>query len=416
MIRVLLPLTTLLLGAAAYVLSNGLFGTLTALRMTIAGFSESLIGIVVGCHFAGFLVASLTAQRIIAKVGPIRAFVTFAACLAASTLVFPLVVEPGPWMALRVVVGYCTCGAFMVIESWLAGGTPRESRGVVFATYMIVNKGMFGVGQLLLLIADPAGDRLFMLSAMLYALCLVPLALTRRTDPAHLGTGRLPLRDLWRLSPISVTGAATAGVVNSSLLGLMPVYGVQIGLTVAEISYVMTALLGGSLFLQLPIGRLSDRFDRRAVLLGVTLVTMITSAAVTLFAGAGLGGLIALSLIVGGLTSTVYPLALSHANDVTPVEQTVALVAGLTLAFSIGSISGPPIIAVLMERVRPEALFHAVALMNLLLAVFTGFRMTQRARPPEAQTAPFVPQPQTQQATPAVAALDPRSGGEEPRR
>ncbi|MGE4220611.1 MAG: MFS transporter, partial [Alphaproteobacteria bacterium] len=333
------------------------------------------------------------------------------ACLAASTLAFPIVVEPAPWMALRAIVGYCTCAAFMVIESWLAGGTPKESRGVVFATYMIVNKGMFGVGQLLLLVADPAGDRLFMLSAMLYALCLVPLALTRRADPAHLGTGRLPLMELWRLSPISVTGAATAGVVNSSLLGLMPVYGVQIGLTVAEISYVMTALLGGSLFLQLPIGRLSDRFDRRAVLLGVTLVTMATSAAVSLFVGAGMAGLIALSLIVGGLTSTVYPIALSHANDVTPVEQTVALVAGLTLAFSIGSISGPPVIAALMERVHPEALFHAVAVANLLLAAFTGFRMTRRARPPEAQTAPFVPQPQTQQATPAVAALDSRSQG-----
>lgn len=414
MIRVLLPLATLLLGAAAYVLSNGLFGTLTALRMSIEGFSESLIGLVVGFHFAGFLVASLTAQRIIAKVGPIRAFVTFAALLAASTLVFPVVVEPLPWMALRVIVGYCTCAAFMVIESWLAGATPRESRGTVFAAYMVVNKGMFGVGQLLLLVADPAGDRLFMLSAMLYALCLIPLALTRRADPAHLGTGRLPLMDLWRLSPISVTAAATAGVVNSSLVGLMPVYGVQIGLTVAEISYVMTALLGGSLFLQIPIGRLSDRFDRRAVLLGVTLVTLATSAAVTLFAQAGMAGLIALSLIVGGLTSTVYPLALSHANDVTPVEQTVALVAGLTLAFSVGSISGPPVIAILMERVQPDALFYVVALANLLLALFTGFRITRRARPPEAQTAPFVPQPQTQQATPAVAALDPRTGQPDP--
>ena len=408
MIRVFGSLGALLLGMSVMLIGNGLFGTLTALRMTIEGFSPATIGLVVACHSIGFAAACLTCGRIIRRVGHIRVFAAFAAILAFCCLCFPVVVDPFAWMPLRLLFGYSAAACFMVGESWLAGETPRESKGTVFAVYMIINKGSFGIGQLLLMLADPSGDRLFMLTAALYVICLIPIALTRAKGPDAIGSERLGLAALYRLSPVGVAGALTAGFTNASIIGLAPVFATERGLDVRQVSFFMVAFLVGNLVMQVPIGRTSDRFDRRTVLLGVAILTAISCAIMALAPEPDFYGLLALSALVGGFSATIYPIAMTHTTDLAKPEQIVSMHAGLLFSFAIGASSGPVLASMAMQWIDEGGLYAFAAVVNVLLAAFILYRKTIRATAPDEQLTDFVGMPQTIQSTQVVAEMDPR--------
>ena len=402
------PLSAILLGMGILLLGNGLFGTLTSLRMTLEGFSSVTIGIVIACHSIGFAAACLTSRRIIDAAGHIRTFAAFAALLAACCLAFPVIPDPLTWIVLRLVFGYASAAVFMVGESWLAGAVSRDARGRVFAIYMVVNKAAFGLGQLLLMVADPAGDRLFMLAATLYALCLIPLALARTEGPRHLGRSRLGIRALYRLSPVGVAGAVAAGATNASLIGLGPIFASGQGLSISQVSGFMATFLAGSLALQIPIGRISDRFDRRSVLLGVVLCTAGAAGAMAATAPSAYFILLGFSALIGGLSATIYPLAMTHATDFAHSEQTVAVHAGLLLSFAAGASTGPILASLAMGYLGPGGLFAFAGVVNGVLAAFTVYRMTRRAPVPEEMQQDFVAMPQTSQTTQIVGSLDPR--------
>ncbi len=412
MVKVVGALGAVLFGMGFLLLGNGLFGTLTALRMTHENFSAAAIGIVIAAHSIGFAAACLTSTRLIEAVGHIRVFAGFAAVLSVCCLCFPVAVEPIAWIILRLIFGYATAAVFMVGESWLAGAAPADGKGKIFAVYMIVNKGGFGAGQLLIMLGEPSSDRMFMLAAALYAICLIPIALARIKAPEGIGSEPLSLRSLYRLSPVGVVGAVGAGATNSSLLGLGPVFADGLGMTLTQVSFFMAIFLAGSLVLQIPIGRLSDRFDRRTVLFSVTLVTAaacVGMAFTTTSEHMTLATLLMLSALVGGLSATIYPIAMTHANDHAKPEQTVALHAGLLLFFAIGASIGPIAASLTMEAIGPGGLFAFGACVYVILAIFTVFRMTRRAPLPDDQQTDFVAMPQTSMTSPNVAGLDPRN-------
>lgn len=412
MLRVVGSLGALLLGMSVMLLGNGLFGTLTALRMTIENFSPATIGVVVACHSIGFAAACLTCGRVIRRVGHIRVFAAFAATLAFCCLCFPIAVDPAAWIPLRLVFGYAGAACFMVGESWLAGAAPRDMKGKVFAVYMVINKASFGIGQLFLILGDPAGDRLFMLAAALYALCLVPIALTRAKGPDALGHERLSFAALYRLSPVGVAGAITAGFTNASLVGLGPVFATNQGLNVTQVSLFMVAFLAGNLVLQVPIGRTSDRFDRRTVLFVVAVLTAGSCIVTAMAPSPGFAELLALSALVGGFSAVVYPIAMTHATDLSRPQQTVSLHAGMLLAFSMGASTGPILASLAMQWMGGRGLFAFAAVINVLLAIFILYRKFQRASAPDEQQTDFIAMPQTTQTTQAMAGLDPRTGGD----
>ncbi len=409
MFRAVFPLSALLLGMSAMLVGNGLFSTLTAVRMTVEDFAPAMIGAVVACHSIGFALACFTCDRIIQAVGQIRVFAGFAATLAVCSLCFPIVVDPIAWMGLRLLFGFSAAAVFMVGESWLAGTAPTDMKGKLFAIYMVINKASFGAGQLLLIAGDPAGDRLFMLTAALYAICLIPIALTRIKVPEGLVGERLNFRALYRLSPVGVAGAICAGFTNSALIGLGPVFAARLGFPVPQISILMTGFLLGSLLLQLPLGRCSDRFDRRTVLICVALLTAAACLSMSYGAKSGFVGLLGLFALVGGLSATIYPIAMTHANDLARPEQTVSLHATLLLAFAAGASAGPIFASLAMEKLGPSGLFTTAAAVNFILSIFVLYRMTRRAPVPDDKQGDFVAMPQTSQTTQAVSALDPRN-------
>jgi len=401
----LAPIAALLAGTFIFLLGNGLLGTLLSLRLNLAGQPTEVAGVVGSAYFVGLIAGCLRATTVIGAVGHIRAFAVFAATSASIALAFALSADPLIWVSLRFLSGFAIAGLFMVIESWLNVTTDNTWRGRILSIYMVTIYSALGVGQFLLLSYDLKGFQPFSLVAMLFALSLVPVSLSRVPAPEILYPSILPFRQLYRLSPLGVIGCFGSGLMLAAFYPLAPIFAQNLGLPVGRIALLMSAAIIGGLVLQWPIGRLSDIVDRRLVL------------TVAVFAVAAAGGAImllsmyprspVLFYVAGAvfcLGFVVYPLSVGHANDHITSQNRVAISGGLLLAYSIGAAMGPVLAAFAMRQAGDYALFGYIGAVAFVIGLFAIWRMTRRAPIPVAQQGAFQAVPRT---SPVALELDP---------
>jgi MFS family permease len=405
MLQALASVASLLLGVALLLMGIGLLGTLIAVRMTLEGFSAEALGLVASLYYVGLMAGSLWAARVVARAGHIRAFAAFSAVMAASVLVMALTVNVALWGGLRAVIGFCTAGLFLIAESWLNERASNETRGQIFAIYMITNYFALGLGQPLLGVAPVEGPELFVVVAILVVLGLVPVALTRASSPAPVTVTRLNFRRLFSISPLGVVGCFAAGMIGAAFYGLAPRFAHDSGFDVSLIAAFMTVTILGGLALQWPVGRLSDRFDRRLVMIAVSFATALASLAILLAPMASAWTLTLWALVYGGLSFTLYPLSVAHANDHVGPAELVPVSAGLLLAYALGSSLGPITASSLIGVFGPPGLFIHAALISALLGCFAVYRATRRAAVPAEDQVPFLP---LTRMSPMAAELDPR--------
>ncbi|MBM3507627.1 MAG: MFS transporter [Alphaproteobacteria bacterium] len=398
-------LSPLFLGVALLTLGNGLFGILLGLRMTADGYSATDTGIVLGAYFAGFIPAMLTAPAIIARVGHIRGFAAFAALAAAAVLLLPIVPAFWVWVGLRVVIGYCLAALFMTVESWLNVRAENHVRGRILGLYQAVILVAVSVAQLLVGYGDPRSFTLFSVVAIFYCLSLVPIALTRAAAPAIHAPSRLGLGTLMRMSPLAVAMTFGAGLINSAYSNMGAVFAVGIGMSAVDAGRFMAIGVLSGLAMQWPFGWLSDRFDRRHVIAGMTFSVAAASIALMLASIFAPALVFALVAAFGGMSFALYAQGVAHANDYAAREDLVAVSAGLLLAHGVGAILAPPLAGIVMDAWGPAALWAYTGVMAAGLGGFCLYRMRQREPKPVTEQAPFAPVPVT---TPLAAQLDPR--------
>ncbi len=408
MINALRTVFSLLLGAGLMALGIGLLGLLLPIRMALEDVGPQVAGYVMSAYYAGFVGGSFMAQRIIGRVGHIRAFAAFAATLTAAIMVHALVFDVPLWGLMRAAVGFCMAGLYAVIESWLNVRSPNELRGRVLSMYTLTIYISSGIGQLAINLDDTAGLELFCLGALLTSLSLVPVVMTRVAGPELGNIKTMSLAGLYHASPLGTAVTAGAGLLSGSLYALGAVYGTQIGLSVFENSIFMGAPIIGGFLLQWPIGRLSDKFDRRTVLFGVLLATVAAAVLMGAFSFAQ-GSFVLLAtanLLLGGFLATIYPTAVAHAFDYIDRSRMVAANSGMLLVWAVGATAGPLVASSVMGPVGPSGLFVFIAVVATFLAIYTRWRMSRRAAKPAEEQSKFVPVPSTS----AIAgALDPRS-------
>ncbi|WP_439814809.1 MFS transporter [Zavarzinia sp. CC-PAN008] len=400
-----LAVGSILLGIGLVSVGTGLLSTFLSVRLDMDQVGDGAIALILTGYPLGFLLGCLRGRVIIQSVGHIRAFAAFGGFMCAATLAFVIWDSPWFWFALRIGNGLCAAGLFTIAESWLQARTPAASRGLVIGCYMISDKLAYSAGQMLMTSADPHGPVLFALAAMAYALCLVPVSLTRAESPSIAGSVRLNFLQLYRISPVGIVGTFVAGVINTAVLSLSPIMLGNRGLDTAQIATVMTALTLGGLVLQWPIGWLSDHFDRRRVLLGITIATALVALLVAAIPTGNVVVLAVLAVAYGGIAFAIYPVAIAHAIDFAENRQVVEVSSGLLLSWAAGSVAGPAIASFAMERVGTAGLYGYAALTTALFAAFIIWRMTRRAPLPNDLQGRFVPMPQT---TPTSGALNPR--------
>ncbi|HVM82578.1 MAG TPA: MFS transporter [Candidatus Binatia bacterium] len=408
MIQTLTSVFPLLLGTLILVLGNSLLGILLPVRMGIERVPEFQSGLVMSAFYLGFVIGSARIQMLIRRAGHIRAFAALAAIFTAAVMIYALVFDVWVWGLLRIVSGFCMAGLYAIIESWLNVKSSNENRGQVLSIYVVtVYTASFG-GQFLVNIGSVQGTELFSVVGLALVLSLVPVVLTRVAGPEIDKIKAMSLMALYRASPLGVVVTCGAGLISGAFYALGAIYANELGLSVFHVSLFMGAPIFGGLALQYPIGRLSDRYDRRTVLLGVVAGTLISSVALMLIAmkSGPFPGTLAAVFVFGGCLAAIYPIAVSQVYDYIERAAMVAASGGLLLIWSIGAMTGPLIASAAMGWFGPKAFFIYLASISLILVAFTRYRMVRRvARPAEQQTG-FV----AMQTTSAIAgALDPRT-------
>lgn len=383
----------LLLGLAFLMLGNGLQGTLIGVRASLEGFSTQTTGFVMTAYYVGFLIGSLLGPKLVKNVGHIRVFAALASILSAAMLLHSVFVEPATWIAIRVVNGFAVAGLYIVVESWLNDTATNRTRGQLLSVYMLIVLGGMAAGQFLLNLANPSGFELFILISVLVSVSLVPISLSITRAPKFEAPAHVSARTIYRTSPLGVVGVLLVGVAQGTLLSMGAVYANAIGMGVADVSVFMATALAGGMFLQWPVGHLSDHFDRRII---ITIVTAL--AAVAAATGAIAGGQSTIILLVavflfGGLSFPLYSLCIAHTNDHLQPEQMVAASGTLILAASIGSVIGPTLTATLMSASGPAGFFWCLAAAHTAIGVFALYRMTRRPSLPIDEQSAYQPMP-----------------------
>ena len=383
------PLIPLFIAAGILLAGNGVQGTAIAIRGAQEGFSTSLIGLIGTAYFVGFLLGCLYIPRLLNAVGHIRAFAALAAITASGTLLLVIIVDPIAWLIIRFVVGFCFSGLFTTIESWINSGVKNETRGRVLAVYRIVDIFAVTGAQFMLPALGAGGFVLFAVMCVMITLSLVPVSLADRSNPKPPAEFRFELKGIWALSPLACIGCVAIGATNGAFRLIGPLYAEGIGLSITDVAVFMSVGIVGGAVLQYPLGHLSDRFDRRTVLLATTIGAVLAG----LFLAFGAGTSATLNylgiFLFGAFALPLYSLSAAHANDHAKAGQHVMVAAGLMFFFSLGASIGPYLSSAAVEAFGPEALFTYTSAVHAALIVATIWRMRARRPVPAEARGPF---------------------------
>lgn len=394
-----LRLAALLLGVGIMVLGNGLAGTLIGVRAGLEGMREESIGILMSAYFLGYVLGCTLTPRLVAGVGHIRTYAALASLASAIALTYAIVVAPLAWTLLRVAHGACYAGMTVVVESWLNGATRRRARGRVLALYNLVLLGAWAASQSLLTLADASGFVLFCVVSICLSLALVPITLTRAGVPSVTRAARRGLGRLYEISPTGVAAALAVGMASSAFFGMGPTFAQTVGMTDIEIALFMGLTIAGALALQWPLGWLSDLIDRRLVILGCTLLSLVgLSLAALGEPGEPLRPLLGIMFVVGGTLFPVYAIAVAHVNDQIEPNELVAAASGLVMVYGIGAAAGPFAASLVMARVGPSGLFLFQGAVLALFVAFALFRLSRRSGVAKSLKQVFVAAPRTTHA------------------
>ena len=406
----ILAIGAILFSTALYIVANGLIGVLIPVRARMEGFSNLSLGVIGSAYFAGFVVGCFAGPRLLTRVGHSRTFAVGAGISAATVLLQSMFVSEFLWIVLRGAFGLAAACIYMVIESWLNDRATNENRGRIFSTYLTVNFASLIVGQMMFGTSNPSSFALFSLAAVLYALCLIPMGLTQLPQPhaAHVPALR-PLR-LFGVSPVGVMGCIAVGFANSAVWTLAPVYAHAHGLNKGWIAVFMSVFTLGGALVQWPLGRWSDRIDRRIIIAGICTLACGAGLALATFGGAHRWTILPLICVLGMVALPLYGMSVAHANDRIARQSFVETSATLLLINSLSSVFGPTVAALIMGWAGTQALFYYTAAIHAAMASFAILRITMRHGLAGAHREPYEPQPQ--QATLATAEFDPRSAEE----
>ena len=381
----------LLLGMLLLMIGNGLQGSLLGVRGAAAGFSAGTMSIVMAGYFAGFLFASRTVPGMIRRVGHVRVFAALGSFVSAVLILFPAVQDPIAWTLGRLVLGFCFCGVYVTAESWLNNAADNETRGQTLSAYMIVQMGGIIISQGLLVVPDSTGFLLFIIPSVLVSISFAPILLSIQPTPAFESSKPMTLREVYGVSPLGMVGMFFLGGVFAAQFGMAAVYATEVGMTLTQTSIFIAAFYVGALVLQYPLGWVSDRVDRRWLIMLVAAAGAAAATFASLFGGISFGVLMAAAFVIGGCSNPLYSLLIAYTNDFLEADDMASASAGLLFVNGLGAIAGPLVIGWVMVTFGAPAFFLVIFALLAVVALYAAYRMTQRAAPLVEDTGAYAP-------------------------
>ncbi len=378
MVQVLASAWALLTGIFLLMIGNGLQGSLIGIRGAIENFSTVELSVITSAYFAGFLFGSRMTPELIRRVGHVRVFAALGSFVSAILILYPTITEPWAWILLRVFFGFCFSGVYVTAESWLNNASTNETRGQALSLYLMAQMSGIIVSQLLLNVADPAGYVLFVIPSVLVSLSFAPILLTATRTPSFDTTKPTSLKTLYTTSPLGVVGIFLVGTIFAAQFGMASVYGTEAGFSVAEISIFISAIFVGGLMFQYPIGWLSDRMDRRWLIVAAGLGGAVAGVVAALWSGSFTVVLVA-GFVMGGMSNPLYGLLLAYVNDYLDVDDMAGASGGLLFVNGVGAVLGPILTGWMLTTFGPKGFWIYLSIFMAAIALYALFRMTQRA-------------------------------------
>jgi MFS family permease len=392
--RMLVSFAALFLSVILLQLSSGAMAPLDALNGLAAGFSRAEVGFLGSAHFFGFFIGCWWAPRLMGDVGHARAFASFTAMGAIGIAAHVLVTDPAWWALFRVAAGICVAGCYTVIEAFLQAKVTNETRGRAMGIYRGVDIGGSLAAQFIIgTLADMPTYLAYNLLTIVCCAAILPMAATRVELPATPSATRLRPAMSWRMSPLATVGVVIAALSAASFRMVGPIYGQEVGLGADQIGYFLAAYVAGGAVAQYPVGWLADKFDRRWVLIWLSIAATAACAITVGAAQTGTGGIMAAATLFGFVTFPIYSVSAAHAHDFAGPDDRVELSAALMFFYAVGAIAAPWVTSTLIGVFGPPALFAVISVGHVGLVVFGLIRM--RARPARDRRTPYVYTPRT---------------------
>lgn len=373
----ILAALSILLSVAFLIMGNGLQLMLLPIRGGIEGFSSFQIGLLGSGYFFGFVLGCAFTPRMIMQVGHIRTFAALVAIASAAALGYPMVLDALVWVILRLITGFCLAGLYLVVESWLNDQATNETRGVLISTYVTVNFTVITIGQMMVTLFQPSSFVLFSIASVLMSLAAVPIVMTRSSQPPPITIVRFRPMRMFQLSPTGTVTIFLIGLATGSFWSLAPSYASTVSGSVSQAALFMSAAVLGGALAQLPFGRISDRTDRRKVLIGLAAWGAMVGVALVLTAGTPIYWLGLAAAFGAGLLPS-YAIAAAHVFDFADRSDYVEISAGLLLLNGMGSTIGPMLSSAGVELWGPQGLFVVNAIFQIAIIGFVALRLSQR--------------------------------------
>ena len=429
MIKIIKNSLALFTGFGIIVVSHGFQSNLLGIRSVIENFNFIATGIMMSAYFVGFFIGATVVPRLVTKVGHIRVFAAFASMASLSSLVHVVFVDPYVWIFARFLTGFSMIGIFIIVESWLNDRANNKTRGKVLSLYMLVTYVGMALGNLLLNVSNPRYYEPFILISLLFSIALIPILLTKRKPPKFRKNSAIKIKELFKISPFGTVSMFCTGFIFAPIFSLLSVYAVTMKLGIFETSLLLVGvMLAGALF-QWPIGSLSDKFDRRKIIIGSSLAAIIFSLSAIFVSGIGNSlpnlfiestvsfnyfsttmdktRLFIFIILLAGVTLPLFSLNLALVNDYIPKEKFVAAGSGLNIIFGLGAMAGPIMCSILMHFLGPNGFFVHLLIFLFAIIVFGFYRLSQREIENNPEST-FTPLPTT--ITPLGIELDPETG------
>lgn len=376
----LAPVSALLFSVSLLLMGNGLLGTLVPVRGNMESFSPIELGLLGTAYFLGFTFGCLQGPLLVRRSGHIRAYLAMTSLASAVALLHALYVDPVAWWVLRAITGYCFAILYIVIESWLNARSNNRTRGTVFSIYTAINLTVITAGQMMLGLADPESFSLFAFAAILVSLAALPIAFTGSASPEQPEFVRPRIAKLFRISPVGAAGCFAVGLANGAFWTLGPVFAQNGGFGLNEIAVFMSAVVLGGALAQWPLGSLSDRMDRRIVMVFAAVIAMVAALVLMAVPATDKMMMVVAGAVFGAGAFPLYALAVAHANDHADSSQSVEVSSGLLLIYGMGAAAGPLLASLWGELLNAPSLFFFTAAVHLVLIGYVVWRMSQRVR------------------------------------
>ncbi|MEH6521639.1 MFS transporter [Sulfitobacter sp.] len=373
--RMMISFAALFFSVVLLQLSSGGVGPLDVLSGTALGFTRQEIGMLGSAHFFGFFIGCWFAPRLLGSVGHSRAFAAFTAAGSIGLLAHMMVIDPYAWALMRVASGLCVAGCYTVVEAWLQAKVTNETRGRAMGTYRMVDMSGSLAAQGMIGILAPADYISYNILAILCCAALLPITLTKVAQPETPKSPRLRPGLAYGRSPLAVAGVIVAALSSASFRMVGPIYGQEMGLSAGQIAWFLAAFVIGGALAQFPVGWIADKYDRRKVLIWLSVAAICSCGVTVTTASWGLTGILLSAGLFGLTTFPIYSVAAAHAHDFASSDERVELSAALMFWFAMGAIAAPYGASILIDNYGPKALFIMLAAGHLGLIIFSIARM-----------------------------------------